>query len=199
MNRGFWWTGQKKRDCCGHGLRVIHRYTAGLTDLPEAAMSLIARIRQHPTVTRWMINLYPPYLGAGVRARVMDMHRGLAIIEMPLTRLNKNYVGTQFGGSLYSMTDPFLMLLLIHKLGRDYIVWDKSASIDFKKPGTGTVQARMQITDAEVDTIRQLAAEGPPVLRTYPVDIVDQQEQLICRVEKVLYIRRKKDKAPQPA
>ncbi len=154
-------------------------------------MSVFKRLRNHPTVTRWMVNLYLPYLGAGVRARELDFDAGRAVVEMPLTRFNRNYVGTQFGGSLYSMVDPFLMLLLIHQLGRDYIVWDKAAAIEFKKPGTGTVRAELHISPAEVDTIRQLAATGAPVLRTYPVDITDTTGQVICQVEKVLYIRKK--------
>ena len=83
------------------------------------------------------------------------------------------------------------MLLLIHQLGRDYIVWDKAAAIEFKKPGTGTVRAELHISPAEVDTIRQLAANGQPVLRTYPVHIVDAAGQVICQVDKVLYIRKK--------
>ncbi len=154
-------------------------------------MPLIDRIAQHPAFARWLINLYPPYLGAGVRARELDTQTGRAVIEMPLTRLNKNYVGTQFGGSLYSMVDPFLMLLLINKLGRDYVVWDKAASIDFKKPGTGTVTAVMQISDAEVAQIRELAAEGKPVLRTYPVEIKNRAGEVVCEVSKTLYIRKK--------
>ena len=154
-------------------------------------MSVFKRLRNHPTVTRWMVNLYLPYLGAGVRTRELDPVAGRAVVQMPLTRLNQNYVGTQFGGSLYSMVDPFLMLLLIHQLGRDYIVWDKAAAIEFKKPGTGTVQAILTIDDEEVATIRQLAATGAPVLRTYPVDITDTTGQVICQVEKVLYIRKK--------
>ena len=154
-------------------------------------MSVFKRLRDIPPITRLLFNLYPPYLGAGVRTRELDPVAGRAVVQMPLTRLNQNYVGTQFGGSLYSMVDPFLMLLLIHQLGRDYIVWDKAASIDFKKPGTGTGQALLTIDDEEVATIRQLAATGAPVLRTYPVDITDTTGQVICQVEKVLYIRKK--------
>jgi hypothetical protein len=85
-------------------------------------------------------------------------------VRMKLTRWNRNYVGTQFGGSLYSMVDPFYMLLLIEQLGRDYIVWDKAASIDFISPGKGPVYAEFHVDDALLDEIRQQTASGKKYL-----------------------------------
>ena len=88
-----------------------------------------------------MINLYPPYLGAGIHiARISNDYRDL-LVTMKLRFYNRNYVGTHFGGSLYAMIDPFYMLMLMQMLGPEYIVWDKSATIEFKKPGRGTVSA----------------------------------------------------------
>ncbi|MBK8671426.1 MAG: DUF4442 domain-containing protein [Bacteroidetes bacterium] len=81
-----------------------------------------------------MINIYPPYLGAGIKLKSVNEEFTKIVVEMPLTRLNKNYVGTHFGGSLYAMCDPFFMLILIEHLGKDYIVWDSAAKIEFKKP-----------------------------------------------------------------
>src|SRR5689334_18498320 len=91
------------------------------------------------------INFYSPYLGAGVRVtRVSEDFRQVDV-EMPLRFYNRNYVGTHFGGSLYSMCDPFYMLMLIHILGPEYIVWDKAAAIRFKKPGKGVVKASFRL------------------------------------------------------
>ena len=67
-----------------------------------------------------LINFYPPFFGAGVRARQVDEHT--VRVEMKLTFLNQNAVGTHFGGSLYSMCDPWFMLILMRLLGRDYFV-----------------------------------------------------------------------------
>jgi Domain of unknown function (DUF4442) len=75
-------------------------------------------------------------------------------VEMKLRFWNANYVGTHFGGSLFAMTDPFYMLMLMANLGCDYIVWDKAASIRYQKPRQGTVRAEFRLTDAQLDDIR---------------------------------------------
>jgi len=105
---------------------------------------------------------------------------------------NTNYVRTHFGGSLYSMVDPMYMLLLMRRLGNDYIVWDKSASIDFIRPGKGKVMARFELTDERVEEIRAATANGDKMLPEWDVDIVDESGELVARVHKVLYVRRKK-------
>ena len=84
------------------------------------------------------------------------------------------------------------MLLLMHQLGHDYVVWDKAANINFISPGRGRVSARIELSKEEVQLIRELAANNKPVLRTYPVEIYGEDGKLVAHVEKVLYIRRKK-------
>lgn len=152
----------------------------------------LGKIKKHPLFLKLLINSYAPYLGAGVRVTDMDMAAGRVRVEMPLTRINRNYVGVHFGGSLYAMVDPFLMLILLHQLGDDYVVWDKAASIDFVTAGRGRVHSVIQIDPAEVVLIRQLAASGQPVYRTYPVEILADDGKLVAKVEKVLYIRKKR-------
>ncbi|WP_084057595.1 DUF4442 domain-containing protein [Desulfacinum hydrothermale] len=140
---------------------------------------------------RWLLNMYPPYLGAGVRVRrVSEDYRDI-VVEMPLTFWNRNYVGTHFGGSLYAMVDPFYMLMLIKNLGPDYIVWDKAASIEFVKPGRGTVRAHFHLDEEILQEIRQKVAERGKYLPTFTVEVVDASEQVVARIEKVLYIRKK--------
>lgn len=141
------------------------------------------------TAVKHFLNLYPPYLGAGVQIQSIDYKNNLIKVKMPLTAYNKNVVGTQFGGSLYSMTDPFFMILLMQKLGDDYVVWDKAASIDFVKAGQGTVYATFQLDEHEIQQIKDLAKEGKPVFRTYQVDIRNDANDVIAKVEKTLYIR----------
>ena len=104
------------------------------------------------------INLYPPLLGAGIRVRKIDELTVRA--EMKLTALNRNSVGVHFGGSLYAMCDPWFMLILMRALGSDYIVWDKSASIQFLQPGRGTVTATFHIPQDRIEEIRRQADEG---------------------------------------
>ncbi len=153
---------------------------------------MFARLKKHPLFIKLLINSYAPYLGAGVRVTEADMYAGRVRVEMPLTRVNRNYVGVHFGGSLYAMVDPFFMLILINQLGPDYIVWDKAASIDFIAPGRGRVHTIMQVSQEEVRLIRELASSGEPIYRTYPVEILAEDGKLIAKVEKVLYIRKKR-------
>ena len=140
---------------------------------------------------RWLLNLYPPYLGAGIRVQHISPDLRSVKVAMKLTRWNRNYVGTQFGGSLYAMVDPFYMLLLIEQLGRDYIVWDKAASIDFIAPGKGPVFAEFHDDDALLDDIRQQTATGKKCLPRVQVDIRDGAGELVARVDKTLYVRLK--------
>lgn len=140
---------------------------------------------------RWVMNLYPPYLGAGVRIRQISADFREVQVSMGLGWYNRNYVGTQFGGSLYSMVDPFFMLMLMENLGRDYIVWDKAAAIDFIAPGKGPVFARFSIDQALLDEVRQQTATGEKYLPQLQVEIHDDSGTLVARVDKTLYVRLK--------
>lgn len=146
----------------------------------------------NPTATKAFLNLYSPYLGAGVRVDEIDYDKGIINVSMPLTWRNKNIVGTQFGGSLYSMTDPFFMTLLMQKLGKDYVVWDKSAHIDFIKAGTSDVFATFSIDDTEIAIVKDLAKDGKAVFRDYEVEIKNDKGETIAKVKKTLYIRLRK-------
>ncbi|MCG3879746.1 DUF4442 domain-containing protein [Psychrobacter sp. Ps6] len=145
-----------------------------------------------PHLLKLRLNTYAPYIGAGIKIDHISLDQGLCVVSMGLTTLNKNIVGTQFGGSLYSMVDPFYMLMLMHQLGSNYVVWDKSSHIDFVAPGNSRVTARMKIPSSEVITIQELAKDGEPVFREYKVNIVDEQQKLIATVTKTLYIRLRK-------
>ncbi|MBK5537841.1 DUF4442 domain-containing protein [Pseudomonas sp. TH05] len=140
---------------------------------------------------RWIMCLYPPYLGAGVRVRHISADFREVRVSMGLGWYNRNYVGTQFGGSLYAMVDPFFMLMLMENLGREYIVWDKAATIDFIAPGKCPVFARFTIDQALLDQIRQHTASGEKYLPLLQVDIHDGDGTLVARVDKTLYVRLK--------
>ena len=114
-----------------------------------------------------------------------------ARVRLPLTWRSRNAVGTIFGGSMYAAVDPLYMILLMHSLGREYVVWDKAASIRFRKPGRSTLFAKFLLDDAELDAIRAATADGASVDRTYNVDLVDADGVVHAAVEKVIYVRRK--------
>lgn len=138
-----------------------------------------------------LINFWPPFLGSGIRVKKISPDLTSIDVEMKMRFWNKNYVGSHYGGSLFSMTDPFLMLMLINNLGQDYIVWDKVASIRFKKPGKGTVRAHFQITPEEIDSIRLQADQGAKVEPVFQVLVLDESDAVVAEVKKTLYVRRK--------
>jgi acyl-coenzyme A thioesterase PaaI-like protein len=134
-------------------------------------------------------NFYPPFLGAGVRITKLDPE--LRFIEVKLTRSwrNTNYVGTLFGGAMFTMADPFHMVLLIERLGTDYIVRDKGAEIRYLKKGTESVYARFELADSLLEEIRACKEEVQE--RKIPVAIKTANGEIIAEVVKTLHIRRK--------
>lgn len=145
-----------------------------------------------PHLFKLRINTYPPYVGAGIKVDHIDLDQGLCVASLNLNVLNKNAVGTQFGGSLYAMVDPFYMLILMHQLGSSYVVWDKSAQIDFLAPGTSRVTATMKIPSSEIATIQELAKHGDAVFREYETEIIDDKQQVVATVKKTVYVRLRK-------
>jgi acyl-coenzyme A thioesterase PaaI-like protein len=146
-----------------------------------------------PTSRRLLnfMRFYPPFLGAGIRvARLSDDLREIDV-EMKLHWWNRNYVRTHYGGSLYSMADPFYMVMLIENLGPGYIVWDKAASIRFRKPGKGTVRAEFRITEEQIESLRAQVDSQGKIETTFNVQVRDESGEVVAEVEKLLHIRRK--------
>ena len=144
----------------------------------------------------WSFQLFGCYRGTGGRVKYVAPDWREIRVEIPLSWRTRNYVGTIFGGSMYGAVDPMYMLILIRRLGPEYVVWDKAASIQFKKPGRSTLHANFLITDEELASIKS-ALEGTRSLdRTYTVDLVDGSGTVCATVEKVIYIRRHQAKAP---
>ena len=138
-----------------------------------------------------MFNLWPPLMGAGIRIKRIQPDWKEIDVEMKLRRWNANYVGTHYGGSLYSITDPFYMVMFIEILGRDYIVWDKAASIRFRRPGRGTVFAKFRITDEQIAEIREALKTQEKIDREFSVDVKSDDGETIAEVKKLLQFRKK--------
>jgi acyl-coenzyme A thioesterase PaaI-like protein len=147
---------------------------------------------------RRLINFWPPFLFAGIRSTNIDPDFRAIDVALVLRWFNRNYVGTHFGGSLFAMTDPWYMLMLMQNLGRDYYVWDQRSTIEFIAPGRGTVRAEFRIDEALLATIREHTAAGAKYLPEFTVDILDAEQKLVARVHKTIYIR-KKARQPQSA
>jgi len=145
----------------------------------------------HTRLHRWGFNFFPAYRGTGARITYIAADWREVRIKLALSWRTRNYVGTIFGGSMYGAVDPIHMILLIKLLGPDYIVWDKAASIRFKKPGKTTLTARFVIDEAETDAIKAALADQPAIDRVYQADLVDRDGVVHASVEKIIYIRRK--------
>ncbi|HTZ82506.1 MAG TPA: DUF4442 domain-containing protein [Candidatus Acidoferrales bacterium] len=137
------------------------------------------------------VNLWPPFLGAGIRVKHIAPDMRSIDVEMKLRWWNANYVGTHFGGSLFAMTDPFYMLMLMANLGRDYIVWDKASSIRYRKPGKGTVRAEFRLDEDQLNDIREKLLTLPKYEPVFQVEVKDLEGTVIAEVEKLLHVRRK--------
>jgi Domain of unknown function (DUF4442) len=158
-------------------------------------LQLLSCTKSSHALRRW-INLWPPFLGAGIRVRRIAPDMKSVDVEMKLRWWNANYVGTQFGGSLFAMTDAFYMLMLMANLGRDYIVWDKAATIRYRKPGRGTVRAEFRLSDRQMDDIREKLKTLPKYEPVFSVEVKDEAGVVIAEVEKLLHVRRKQSAAP---
>ncbi len=140
---------------------------------------------------KWLLRLYPPYLSAAINIDSISDDWMTAKVSMKLKWYNRNYVKTHFGGSLMSMTDPHYMLMLMNILGRDYVVWDKESRIEFLKPGTSKVSVIFKLTQEIINEIKKKTHNGEKYLPTFELNIIDEKNEVIAKVYKKLYIRKK--------
>jgi acyl-coenzyme A thioesterase PaaI-like protein len=150
--------------------------------MPESFQS---RVRRH------LFNLFPAYRGTGGRVAYISADWCEVHVRIPLNLRTRNYVGTIFGGSMYGAVDPIYMLMLIQALGPDYVVWDKAASIRFRRPGRTTLHARFVLTPQELSAIRTALRTERSIDRVYTLEITDAEGTVHATVEKTLYVRRK--------
>ena len=137
------------------------------------------------------INMYPPYLGMGVSVRSFRDDFTRFEVELRARWYNRNLFGTHFGGSLYSMSDPFFVFIITMNLGSGYIVWDKSATIEFLKPAKGTILRVFEISNNRLEEIRVEVDDLGKNTYLFESDLVDETGQAVARVSKEVYVRSK--------
>ncbi|MCC9205511.1 DUF4442 domain-containing protein [Arthrobacter sp. zg-Y769] len=154
-----------------------------------------------PATVRRFMNIWPPFAFTGIRVTRLDPEYLGVSVRLRSYWWNKNVAGVHFGGSLFAMTDPFWMMLLLHHLGSDHVVWDRAAEIEFMKPGKGEVRAEFVLDPADVERLRGLARDGEKVLEWFSVDVTDGSGEVVARIRKQVYVRRKRDQAgvPEPS
>lgn len=139
-------------------------------------------------------NFWPPFFFTGIKIKKISKDFREIEVHLKLHWWNANYVGTQYGGSMFSMTDPFYMLMLLKNLGKSYIVWDKSANIKFIKPGKTKLKALFLINDLVLNDIKDDVEKNGKTTKIFQVPITDLNGELVALVEKNLYIRKKENK-----
>jgi acyl-coenzyme A thioesterase PaaI-like protein len=140
---------------------------------------------------RRMLNIWPPFLFSGIS--ILDISKDFrhAKVRLKKKAVTSNYVGTLFGGSLFAMTDPFYMLMIMKNLGSQYIVWDKSSEIEYVSPGKATVFAEFFVSDSDIDEIKREVENNGKYLKWFDVDIKTVDGTLVAIVKKQIYVRKK--------
>lgn len=140
------------------------------------------------------MNMWPPFWGAGIKVEEISEDYRRVQVRLKLGLTNRNSMGVHFGGSLFSMTDPFFMIMIQENLGKAYIVWDQAAKIEFLKPGRGTVRAKFELLQSQIDELITLAASGEKVLKDFVVEVIDEENDIVTRIVKTIYVRKKRPK-----
>lgn len=143
-----------------------------------------------PKLLKFLLNIYGPYVGAGVKIKTISEDFRFVRVEMPLRWYNANYFRTHFGGSLYAMTDPIYVFMLINNLGDNYIVWDKAAEIQFRSPGKGRVWCEFRLTAEHIAEIKALTDANTKYEPKFTIEVFDEAGKLVASVLKTLYVRR---------
>ncbi len=151
----------------------------------------LARIASIPGRLRLLLNVWPPFLFSGIRVRHVSADFRHVRVRMGKHLLTSNYFGTQFGGTMFAMTDPFWTILVAQNLGPAYTVWDRQAQIEFLSPGRTAVTADFSLDPAVLDQLRTGAADGQKVLHWFDTDVLDTAGTVVARVRKQVYVRRR--------
>ena len=138
-----------------------------------------------------MLNIWPPFLFSGISILEISRDYRYARVRLKKKVLTSNYVGTLFGGSLFAMTDPFYMVMVMKNLGQGYIVWDKRSEIEYVSPGKSTVYAEFHLSDDDLNEIRREVAASGKYLKWFEVDIKAADGTVVAIVKKQIYIRKK--------
>ena len=140
---------------------------------------------------RRMLNFWPSFLFSGITVLEVAKDFRYAKVRLKKKMLTSNYVGTLFGGSLFAMTDPFYMVMVLKNLGKDYIVWDKRSEIEYVSPGKVTVYADFHLSDAALEEIKDEVAAKGKYLKWFEVEIKSADGTVVAIVKKQIYIRKR--------
>lgn len=148
---------------------------------------------------RRRLNLWSPLFFTGIRITHLSEDYTHCRATLKNWRNTKNSHGTQFGGSLFAMTDPIYAMMCNCIFGDKHYVWDKAAHIEFVKAAVGEVYLDCRISHEEIAAIEAAAASGEKHLPEFTVRVFDADNQTIAIAKRTLYVRLKKEFRPQAA
>ncbi len=130
-------------------------------------------------------------LGTGITLRKIAKDMRRFEVDMKLRWYNRNLVGIHYGGSLYSMCDPWYMFILTANLGRGYVVLDKAANIRYLKPGKGTLTCIFEVSQEHIEQIKSEIDQIGKKDYTFLCEVKNEEGEVVCEVDKVVYVRKK--------
>jgi acyl-coenzyme A thioesterase PaaI-like protein len=166
------------------------RLSTTVISMSQKHHPLQALMTSHAGMRR-MLNIWPPFLFSGISILEISKDFRHAKVRLKKRALTSNYVGTLFGGSLFAMTDPFYMVMILKNLGSDYIVWDKRSEIEYVSPGKATVFAEFNLLEADLDEIKREVEVSGKYLKWFEVDIKTADGTVVAIVKKQIYVRKK--------
>lgn len=155
-------------------------------------MTMHAERQFSPEVFRENINQWPPFVAQRVEVIGIGADWSWVEVRMDLQPDNANFFGTAWGGTLFSMLDPFLPILIERQLGGGYAVWDKTAEIDFLRPGRTAISSRVEVPPEIIDEIREATADGDKHLRWFELPLHDEAGEVVALQRRQIYVRRQR-------
>ena len=113
-----------------------------------------------PTRMRRFMNVWPPFLFAGIHVQALSEDYTFCRVKLRAWVATRNVNGSQFGGNLFAMTDPIYPLMLLGIFGKEYFVWDKEASIEFIKPAFHAAYFECRLSQDEITATKLACADG---------------------------------------
>lgn len=144
-----------------------------------------------PSLVKLALNLWPPFWGAGIKIMAISDDFRYVRLRLKLRWWNKNANRTQYGGSIFSLTDPVYSLMLMGILGKQYFVWDQQAHIEFIRPGNDDLFADFIISEDCIAEIMAATELGNKYLPEFSVNVIKANNEVVARVTRTLYVRKK--------
>lgn len=142
-----------------------------------------------------LIQFWGPYLFSGIKVVYISKDLHEIKVRLKTSFWNSNYFGTHYGGSLFSMCDPFYVFIVLDKMSKEHIAWDKSSEIDFVKAVKEPVFASFKIESELIEKFKSDCLENFKIEPVFETDVVTASGEVVARIKKKIYIRRKDAKS----